>query len=218
MSELAPGSYQHTLSLAVLAEKCAASIGANQLLAKVGAYFHDIGKIAKAEYFVENQIDIENKHDALTPKKSAEVIRKHVADGIRLAKENNLPRRIIDFIPMHHGTSLIKYFYAKALEQANQEDINELDYRYPGPKPRNKEAAIVMICDSVEAVSRLASKDRDKMEEAVDSIIRDKLLDGQFDECNLTFRDLQAIKETCIKSLIGISHPRVEYKQIPEKK
>lgn len=218
MSEMAPGSYQHTLSLAVLAEKCAAAINANQLLAKVGAYFHDIGKIAKAEYFVENQIDIENKHDALTPKKSAEIIRKHVADGIRLAKENNIPRRIIDFIPMHHGTSLIKYFYAKALEQASQEDINELDYRYPGPKPRNKETAIVMICDSVEAISRLASKDREKMEEAIDGIIRDKLLDGQFDECNLTFRDLQAIKDTCVKSLVGISHPRVEYKEIPEKK
>jgi cyclic-di-AMP phosphodiesterase PgpH len=218
MGELAPGSYQHTLSLAVLSEKCAASIGANQLLAKVGAYFHDIGKIAKAEYFVENQIDIENKHDALSPKKSAEVIRKHVADGIRLAKENNLPMRIIDFIPMHHGTSLIKYFYAKALEQANQEDINEMDYRYPGPKPRNKETAIVMICDSVEAISRLASKDRDRMEETIDGIIRDKLLDGQFDECNLTFKDLQIIKETCMKSLIGISHQRVEYKEIPEKK
>ncbi len=218
MGELAPGTYQHTVSMAILAEKCAAAIGANQLLAKVGAYFHDIGKIAKAEYFVENQIDMENKHDALSPKKSAEVIRRHVIEGIKLGREYKLPKRIIDFIPMHHGTSLIKYFYAKALEQVNPEDINELDYRYPGPKPRNKETAIVMICDTAEAISRLPSKDRDKMEEAVDSVIRDKLLDGQFDECNLTFRDLQMIKETCLKSLIGIMHPRVEYKEIPPKK
>ncbi len=218
MSENAPGTYQHTLSLAIMAEKCAAAIGANQLLAKVGAYFHDIGKITKAEYFVENQLDIDNKHDSLTPKKSAEAIRRHVSDGVKLAKEYKLPKRITDFIPMHHGTSLIKYFYAKALEESQGEEVDENDFRYPGPKPRTKETAIVMVCDSAEAVSRLVSKDRDKMEKAIDGIIRDKLLDGQFDESNLTFKDLQTIKETCLKALVGIIHPRVEYKDIPEKK
>ena len=218
MSENAPGTYQHTLSLAMLAEKCAVAIGANELLAKAGAYFHDIGKMAKAEYFVENQIEIDNKHDLLTPKKSTEVIRKHVIDGVELAKKYKLPQRLIDFIPMHHGTSLIKYFYAKAIEEAENEDVNEQDFRYPGPKPNSKETAIVMICDSAEAVSRLSSKSKEKLEAVIDGIIQDKLLDGQFDECNLTFGDLQKIKETCIKNLLGISHPRVEYKKIPEKK
>lgn len=219
MNEIAPGTYQHTLSLAVLAEKCAVAIGANDLLAKVGSYFHDIGKIAKAEYFVENQIGIDNKHDSLTPKKSVEIIRKHVSDGVKLAEDYKLPKRIVDFIPMHHGTSLIKYFYANALENAGEdEEVREEDYRYPGPKPKTKETAIVMICDSAEAVSRLSSKNKEKLEKAIDGIIQDKLLYGQFDDCNLTFKDLQKIKETCIKHLVGVSHPRVEYKNIPEKK
>ena len=217
MNEYAPGTYQHTLSVAVLAEKCASAIGANQLLAKVGTYFHDIGKVAKPEYFVENQIDMDNKHDLLPAKKSASAIRNHVAEGIRLAKEYRLPQRIIDFIPMHHGTTLIKYFYAKALEEAEDKSTVVIeDFRYTGPKPRTKEAGILMICDSAEALSRLASSDKAKLEKALTDLIHDRILDGQFDECELNFKDLTVIKDTCLKNLSATTHSRVEYKQIPK--
>jgi putative nucleotidyltransferase with HDIG domain len=218
LSELAPGTYQHTISMAQLAERCAIAINANPLLTKVGAYFHDIGKISKPEYFSENQIDIDNKHDMLSPRKSADAIKNHVVDGIKLAHENKLPQRIIDFIPMHHGTSLVKHFYAKALELANGEFVNDGDFRYPGPKPNSKETAIVMICDSIEALSRVPFKEKEDLEKAVDKSIKDKLFDGQLDESNLTMTELNYIKETCIKFIQSISHPRVEYKEIPEEK
>ncbi len=215
MNETAPGSYQHTMAMAVVAERCAIAIGANNLLTRVGAYFHDIGKITKPEYFIENQIDSDNKHNLLTPRKSADSIKQHINDGIKLAKEYDLPQRIIDFIPMHHGTSLIKHFYAKAIEDNPDLEIKESDYRYPGPKPNSKETAIVMICDSAEAISRLASNEKDKFVKALDKSIQDKLLDGQFDESNLTFKELQTIKLTCLRNLTGMSHQRIEYKEIP---
>ncbi|OGU13490.1 MAG: hypothetical protein A2X61_11610 [Ignavibacteria bacterium GWB2_35_12] len=218
LGELASGTYQHTLSMAQLAERCAVAINANPLLTKVGAYFHDIGKISKPEYFSENQIDIDNKHDMLSPRKSADAIKNHVVDGIKLAHDNNLPQRIIDFIPMHHGTSIVKHFYAKALEIANGEHVNDEDFRYPGPKPNSKETAVVMICDSIEALSRVPFKEKEDLEKAVDKSIKDKLLDGQLDESNLTMTDINIIKETCIKFIQSISHPRVEYKEIPEEK
>ncbi len=218
LSELAPGTYQHTLSMAQLAERCALAINANSLLTKVGAYFHDIGKISKPEYFSENQIDIDNKHDMLSPRKSADAIKNHVVDGLKLAHDNNLPVRIIDFIPMHHGTSIVKHFYAKAIEMADGEHINDEDFRYPGPKPNSKETAIVMICDSCEALSRVPFKEKEDLEKAVDRSIKDKLLDGQLDESNLTMTDIKIIKETCIKFIQSISHPRVEYKEIPGEK
>lgn len=218
MSELAPGTYQHTLAIAVLAEKCATAIKANPLLAKVGAYYHDIGKIVKPEYYIENQLNIDNKHEFLQPKKSADAIKNHVLEGIRVAKEYKLPQRIIDFIPMHHGTSLIKHFYAKALEEAPEgHPVNPDDYRYPGPKPNSKETAIVMICDSAEALSRLAN-DIESLEIAVEKSIQAKLNDGQFDECSLTIGDLKIIKDTCIKNLLGLQHSRIEYKEIPANK
>lgn len=217
LNEFAPGTYQHTLSVAILAEKCANAIGANQLLAKVGAYFHDIGKVAKPEYFVENQIDMQNKHDLLPPKKSASAIRNHVAEGVRLAKEYRLPQRIIDFIPMHHGTTLIKYFYAKALEEAEDKSTVVIDdFRYLGPKPRTRETAILMICDSAEALSRLAASDKQKLDKALSDLIHDRISDGQFDECDLNFKDLNTIKDTCIKNLTATTHARVEYKPIPK--
>ena len=214
MSELAPGTYQHTLSISVIAEKCAAAIKANPLLAKVGAYYHDIGKIVKPEYYIENQLNIDNKHEFLHPKKSADAIKNHVIDGIRVGKEYKLPQRIIDFIPMHHGTSLIKHFYAKALEEADGQPVDENDFRYPGPKPNSKETAIVMICDSAEALSRLAT-DVEALDNAIEKSIQAKLNDGQFDESNLTIGDLKIIKETCVKNLLGLQHSRIEYKEIP---
>jgi putative nucleotidyltransferase with HDIG domain len=201
-----------------VAEKCAVAISADPLLAKVGALYHDVGKLTKPEYFAENQIDeLSNKHDQISPKRSADIIKSHVTEGIRLAKEYHIPQKIADFIPMHHGTSLIKHFYAKALEEANGKPVNQDDFRYPGPKPSFKEAAILMIADSAEALARLHSE-REKIESAIERSIQDKLIDGQFDECNLTFREIQLIKDTCIRSLIGYSHQRVEYKEIPGQK
>jgi putative nucleotidyltransferase with HDIG domain len=218
LSEIAPGTYQHTLAVVNLVERCAIAINANPLLAKVGAYFHDIGKIAKPEYFAENQVEMENKHDLLTPKKSADAIRQHVINGIKLAHDYKIPQIIIDFIPMHHGTSLIKHFYAKAIEGSEKDQINEDDFRYPGPKPFTKETAIVMICDSAEAMSRLVPKTKEDLDKMLSGIIRDKINDGQFDDCNITMNDFQIIKDTCIKSLLGASHQRVKYLDLPEEK
>jgi len=164
MNEIAPGTYQHTMNVSLLAERCAIEIGANPLLARVGGYFHDIGKIAKPEYFTENQANLENKLEILSPKKAVEIIKKHVTDGIELAKQYKLPQRIIDFIPMHHGTSIIKHFYAKALEEAGPDElIKESDFRYPGPKPNSKETAILMICDSSEAISKVEGLDNSQI-------------------------------------------------------
>ncbi len=219
MSEIAPGTYQHSLQMAVLAEKCATAIGAHRLLARVGALYHDIGKITKPEYFIENQIELDkSKHNLISSKKSAEAIKSHVLDGIKIAKEYKIPEKIADFIPMHHGTFLIKHFYAKAVEDAHGEKVNEADYRYPGPKPTTKEAAIVMICDSAEAISRLASSDKEELDKAIEKTINSRLQDGQFDDCEITLKDLHVIKETCLKSLFGVVHQRIEYKEMPEEK
>lgn len=216
LSEIAPGSYQHSLSMSVMAEKCATAINASQILAKVGALYHDIGKITKPEYFVENQIEMSNKHDLLTPKRSADAIKSHVVEGIKLAKEYKLPQRIIDFIPMHHGTFLIKHFYAKAIEEMGEAAVHEEDFRYPGPKPNSKETAIVMICDSAEAISRVIGKSREDIEKMLNSTIQSRFEDGQFDECDLTLNDLHIIKEACVKHLYGSAHQRIEYKEIKE--
>lgn len=218
LSEKAPGTYQHTLTIARLAESAARAINANDLLVKVGAYFHDIGKLAKSEYFIENQINISNKHDKLSPKKSAAVIKNHIEEGIELAQEYKLPKRIIDFIAMHHGTMLIKHFYAKAIEENEDPsvEINENDFRYPGPKPASKETAILMLADAAEAITRAKNDDdREEFENTLDAIIKDRLLDGQFDNCDITMRELQIIKETFVKNLIGIHHHRIQYKTIP---
>lgn len=218
MSEKAPGTYQHTLAIAHLVESAAYSIEASPLLARVGAYYHDIGKIAKSEYFIENQIEIDNKHDRLPPKKSASIIRNHVAEGIEIAREYALPEKIIDFIPMHHGTGLIKHFYAKAMERTDDEhheDVTEEMFRYPGPKPQTKETALVMLADGVEAVSRIVD-DRDALEHAVDNIFKEKIIDGQLDECDITMRELALVKESFVRNLIGAHHQRMVYKELPK--
>jgi cyclic-di-AMP phosphodiesterase PgpH len=218
LNDQAPGTYQHTLAVARLSEAAAIAIGANATLTRIGAYFHDIGKIKKSEYFVENQIDIANKHDLLTPKKSAAIIRQHVQDGIELAAEYGLPDRISAFIPMHHGTILIGHFYTKALEQTEEGEaaINEADFRYPGPRPDSKETAIVMLADAVEALSRLQeSNDKASFERSIESIIIDRLMDGQLSDAPLTMRDLDQIKDAMAKSLVGMSHKRIRYNKPP---
>lgn len=218
MSEVAPGTYQHTLNVAILAERCAIEIGANPLLTRVGTYYHDIGKIRKPEYFTENQSNIENKLELLSPKKAAEIIRQHVSDGIIMAREYKLPQKIIDFIPMHHGTSLIQHFYAKALEDAaSKEDIDENDFRYPGPKPNSKETAILMICDSSEAISKIKNISNDEMKRIVHNSIQNKINDGQFNDTNLTFSEITKIEDTVVKTLMGVTQ-RTKYKEIPNSK
>ncbi len=211
LADKAPGTYQHTLTIARLAESAANAIGANALLAKVGAYFHDVGKIAKAEYFVENQMEMGNKHDRIKPEKSAQIIRNHVLDGMELAREYGLPQRIIDFIPMHHGTTVIRYFLDKARE--TNPDASEEEFRYPGPRPYSRETAIVMLADAVEATTRALPNPTPKaIEEVVDRAIKRRFSEGQLDQCELTLADLTKIRIAFTKNLVGMSHPRIQYK------
>jgi putative nucleotidyltransferase with HDIG domain len=213
----APGTYSHSLQVATLAEAAAESIGANSLLCRVAAYYHDVGKIHKADYFIENQCDGKNRHINLTPSVSLLIIIGHVKDGVELAKEYNLPSSILPFIQQHHGTTLIEYFYHRAcsLQDASGEsgsDVPEEQYRYPGPKPRSKEIAILMICDAVEsAVRAMADPNASRIETLVHDITMKRLHDGQFDECDLTFKELDQIQKTCVKTLLGIYHGRIAY-------
>lgn len=229
LSKEATGTFTHCVTVGNLAEAAADAVGANALLARVGAYYHDIGKITKPEYFIENQSYDSNKHDNLAPNLSALIIINHIKEGLRLAKEYKLPQAIIDFIPTHHGTTRVEYFYNKAKEQASGDSaINENDFRYPGPKPRTKETGILMICETVEAASRSLEKPTlGNIEKIIDSIIDKRLQEGQLDECPLTFADLKKIKgdiktNTGILPILkGIHHLRVEYpgqdKEIPTK-
>ncbi len=213
----APGTYHHSMLVGTLAEAAAEAISANALLARVGSYYHDIGKMLTPEYFVENQGGRSNKHDRLSPSMSALIIMAHVKDGIKLAKEYKLPQRIIDMIPQHHGTNLITYFYnkAKELEDPNVQQVHEGDYRYPGPKPQTREAAIVMLADKVEAASRvLADPTPQRISGLVQRTVSNIFMDGQLDECDLTLRDLQKIGDAFVRTLIAIYHHRVEYPSV----
>ncbi len=229
LSKEATGTFTHCVTVGNLAEAAADAVGANALLVRVGAYYHDIGKITKPEYFIENQAFNSNKHDNLTPNLSAIIIINHIKEGLRLAKEYKLPKAIIDFIPTHHGTTRVEYFYSKAKEQAGDSTmINDNDFRYPGPKPQTKETAILMICETIEAAVRSLDKPTlGNIEKILDSIIDKRLQEGQLDECPLTFADLNRIKGD-IKTNTGIlpilksiHHLRVEYpgqdKEIPTK-
>jgi putative nucleotidyltransferase with HDIG domain len=213
----APGTYHHSIVVSNLAETAADAIGANALLTRVGAYYHDIGKVEKPEYFTENQIVGGNKHDNIEPSMSRLVILKHVKEGIELAKKSKLSSMIIDFIPQHHGTSLMHYFYQKALEEAeDHSSVKEDNYRYPGPKPQTRETAIVLLADSVEAATRcLDEANPKKIEEVVRKIINNKFIDGQLDECNLTLKEIELIARTFTHTLGAMYHARIRY---PEKK
>lgn len=209
-----PGTYHHSIMVGNLAEAAADAVGADGLLARVGATFHDIGKVKRPIFFVENQLGADNPHDKIAPSLSTLIITAHVKDGLELAKEHKLPPVITSFITEHHGTDLVKYFYHRALE-TNEGTVKESDFRYPGPKPQTKETAIVSLADAVEAAVRSLSKPTPgKIEGLVRKIIRDRLDDGQLDESDLTFKDLNKIADAFSKVLIGIFHGRVEY---PEK-
>ncbi len=212
----APGTYNHSITVAALAESAAEAIGARGLLVRVGAYYHDIGKMLKPGYFVENQGQGDNRHDSLVPAMSTLVIIAHVKDGADLARQNKLPEQIIDFIQQHHGTTLVEYFYRQASEQRDKElesgEVDESTFRYPGPKPQTKEAGVLMLADAVESATRaLKEPTPSRIEGLVEDLSRKRLLDGQFDECGLTLKEVRKIGESLVKSLTAVYHGRVKY-------
>lgn len=208
----APGTYHHSIMVGLLVENAAESIGANPLLARVAAYYHDIGKIRKPLYFAENLKNQGNKHDKLAPSMSALILTSHVKDGVELARESRLGDVLIDIIRQHHGTSLIKFFYDKAQQQSKGEAVNEQDYRYPGPKPQSREAALIMLADAVEAAGRtLSNPNSARIQGMVQKIINKIFIDGQLNECDLTLKDLHQIAKSFNRILVGIFHQRVEY-------
>jgi putative nucleotidyltransferase with HDIG domain len=218
----APGTYSHSLQVSNLAEAAAEAIGANSLLCRVASYYHDVGKINKPEYFVENQGGGENRHMTLTPSVSTTIIKNHVKDGIALAKEYNLPSSIVPFVEQHHGTTLIEYFYRRALSEDEQKDPDgpapaDHDFRYDGPKPRSRETAILMLADAVESATRtLEEPDYSRVERLVHKLAMGRLQDGQFDECDLTMRNLEQMERSMVKTLLSIYHHRIQYPSTEE--
>ncbi|WP_409301751.1 HD family phosphohydrolase [Peribacillus sp. SCS-155] len=211
----APGTYHHSVMVANLAESACESIGANGLLARVGCYYHDIGKTKRPQFFIENQMNIENPHDRLPPSTSRDIIIAHAIDGGDMLRKYKLPQEIIDIAEQHHGTTLLKYFYHKAIE--NGEDVMEQDYRYPGPRAQTKEIAVIGIADSVEAAVRSMSQPTaEKIGSIVDKIISDRLDDKQFNECDITMNELRIVRESLCETLHGIFHSRIEYPELPK--
>ena len=217
LSVEAPGTYYHSINVGNLAESAAQAIGANSLLARVGSYYHDIGKIEKAEYFIENQLGTKNPHEKLAPRMSALILSNHVKRGLELSDENKLPKRVRDIISQHQGTGLMNFFYNKA-EKEQKDGLSEEDYRYSGPRPQSKEAAIVMLADAVEAASRsLKDPSHSRLKGLVGKIVDDKFKEGELDESPLTLRDLEKIKDGFLNILSGMYHTRVEYPSKAEK-
>ena len=213
LSQKAPGTFHHSVNLGTLAEAAAEAIGANAILARIGAYYHDVGKLMKPALFVENQLGTVNRHERLNPRTSAKIVADHVKDGEALARSHGLPEIVVDFIPMHHGTTMIGFFYDEAVrKQKSGEPVSEDDFRYPGPRPQTKETGIVMLADAVEAATRTIDLPTiQKIEERIDSIIKLRFLEGELDDCELTLRDLSKIKASFVKILTGILHARLRY-------
>jgi hypothetical protein len=210
----APGTYSHSLQVATLSEEAADAIHANSLLCRVGAYYHDIGKINKPDYFIENQNGGENRHLNLSPNVSLLIIIGHVKDGVEMAKEYNLPTSLLPFIQQHHGTTLVEYFYHRACDNASPDEpkISDTQFRYPGPKPKSKEIAIVMLADAVESATRAMSEPTaSRIEALVHELAMKRLTDGQFDECDMTMRDLERIERSLCKTLLSFYHGRIAY-------
>jgi putative nucleotidyltransferase with HDIG domain len=211
----APGTYHHSLMLATLAEAAAEAIGANPLVVRVAAYYHDIGKLVKPEYFVENQSYGGNKHEELSPNMSCLIISNHIKEGLHLAKMTGLPPRISDMIPQHHGTRIMTFFYKKALDAAkgDKSKIVEADFRYPGPRPQSREAAILMLADSVEAASRTLGEAPvpAQIEGMIDRVVDSIVADGQLDECDIALRDVRRAKNSFFKIIAGSLHHRIDY-------
>ncbi|GIN60419.1 cyclic-di-AMP phosphodiesterase PgpH [Robertmurraya siralis] len=213
----APGTYHHSVMVANLSESACEAIGANGLLARVGCYYHDIGKTNRPQFFIENQMNIENPHDRLPPQTSKNIIIAHATDGAEILRKYKLPKEIVDIAEQHHGTTLLKFFYHKAKE--NGLEVEEKDYRYPGPKAQTKETAIIGIADSVEAAVRsMASPNPEQIEGLVRNIIADRLQDGQLNECDLTLKELEIVANTLCETLKGIFHSRIEYPEMTKQK
>jgi len=208
----APGTYHHSIIVGNLSEAATGAVGGNALLARTGAFYHDVGKTSRPYFFKENQLTSENPHDKISPSLSSIIITSHVKDGLELAKKHKLPQEIANFIDQHHGNTLVAYFYHKAKSGENGDMVEEESFRYKGLKPQTKETAIVMLADSVEAAVRsLSAPNKEKIEKLINKIIKDKLEDGQLEESNLTLGELQKIKQSFVKVILGIFHERIEY-------
>lgn len=219
LRERAPGTFQHTLGVQQIARAAAEAIGADELLTDAGTYYHDIGKIYKPEYFVENMGEDKTIHDRLRPSMSKLIIISHVKDGMELAREEKLPQRIIDMIPMHHGTTVVEFFYRKAQRESGEEvdtPGGDVEYRYPGPKPAFREAGILMLADAVEAIAKtITEPTSNRFRDMVRGVIHKRLLDGQLDECNLTMAHLHKIEDSFVKTLTTMYHARIRYPNPP---
>ncbi|HEY4755926.1 MAG TPA: HDIG domain-containing metalloprotein, partial [Ignavibacteriaceae bacterium] len=212
LARKAPGTFNHSMTMGTIAEAAAEKIGANTLLARVGAYYHDIGKLISPQNFVENQLSEDNIHEDVAPEESVELIKKHINEGIKLGQQYNLPDEVIDFIPMHHGTMSMKYFYEKAKGKYENENIDIEEYKYAGPIPNTKETAIVMLADGCEsAVRSIEDPDQEKIENVVDNIVNDRIENGQLNNSPLTLSDIDKIKESFKNILIGQHHKRIRY-------
>ena len=209
----APGTYHHSMLVANLAEMAAEEVGANSVVTRIGAYYHDVGKVARPYFFKENQMRKDNPHDKINGNLSTLIITSHVKDGVELAKEYKLPQKIVDIIQEHHGTTLVKYFYYKVKNSAeNPDEIKEEEFMYPGPIPSSKEAGILMLADSTEAAVRsIPDPTSDKIQKMINDIVEDKLKSGQLDNCDLTLKDISKIKACFLKALNGIYHKRIEF-------
>ena len=213
-----PGTYHHSMIVANLSEAAAEAVGANALLCRVGAYYHDIGKLVRPIYFKENQLG-ENPHDKTDPRVSTAILTEHTRDGVELARKHHLPEAIIDLIRQHHGNTPVMYFYAKTAKMVGEENVDIADFRYDGPKPQTSEAAILMLSDTVEAAVRaMPDKTKEKMSAMIQKLVRGKMEDGQLDECTLTFRDIGNICTAYETVLQGVFHERIEYPSVDLKK
>jgi hypothetical protein len=213
LAVVAPGTYHHSVVIGTLTEKAAEAIGANALFCRVASYYHDIGKMRQPEYFIENQkAGARNPHDDLEPHMSALVLVGHVTEGIVCAEEQRLPRPLVDAIPQHHGTALMRYFHSRASDALDAGEVDENEFRYPGPKPQTKEAALIMLADGVEARSRLIDEPSPRnLRKMIGEQIREVLDDGQLDECDITLGDLAKVEEAFVDVLSGMHHSRIEY-------
>lgn len=222
LERIAPGTYQHSVSVASLCERACREVGADALLASVAALYHDIGKVHRPHFFIENQVGIDNPHDELEPRMSALIIRRHVEDGVEMATHHRLPPEVVECIGSHHGTMVVTFFYRRAIEQAGGDasNVDEDEFRYHGHKPRSREAAILLMADCSEAATRSAAQsqghlDRQTIEKMVDSLIQERLDDGQFDETDLSLAELRTVQASVVESLVGIYHPRIAYPAAP---
>jgi putative nucleotidyltransferase with HDIG domain len=212
LAKKAPGTFTHCMTIGSIVENACEEIGGDSILARVGAYYHDIGKALNPELFVENQMDNMNIHENLEPKESAKLIINHVNEGINWAKKYKLPQEIIDFIPTHHGTMVVSFFYDKAIEKFGKENVNIEDFKYPGPKPYSKETALLMLADACESASRsIEDPDSQKVENIINNLIQKRIQEGQLDNSNLTLQDITKIKKSFLNSLVGQHHKRIRY-------